>query len=162
MWQFYIGADIFQRTQLYHYFLFIKAESRASIWRLYAGSSLLVYVGLLAECVYKENAVLSKISHNFNLLIFCLFIQPGLSSISEISYICAVLSFLWKVQQFQSIIVLNWENSIFSNVLTFNSALNACAFLHYLKHLENELISTHLFPTPIPFHNPSYLPHFCT
>lgn len=41
---------------------------------------------------------------------------PFFPSISEISYICAMLSFLRKLQQFQSIIVLNWENSIFSNV----------------------------------------------
>ena len=28
--------------------------------------------------------------------------------------------------------------------------MNACAFLRYPKHLENELISTHLLPQPLP------------
>lgn len=72
----FIKKQIFstENAQLYRYFLFIKAESRASIWKLYVGSSLLAYMGLLGDSEYKGNAVLSKISHNFNLLIFYLFI----------------------------------------------------------------------------------------
>lgn len=74
-----------------------------------------------------------------------------------------IFSLLWKVQQFQSIIVLNWENSIVSNVLAFNSALRACVFLHYPKHLENELISTHLLPIPSRHHDPNgFLATFLT
>lgn len=70
---------------------------------------------------------------------------------------CSVIfSLLWKVLQFQSIIVLNQEKSIFSNVLTFNSAFECLCFLALPKTFGKwtHLISFLSQPTPQP---PSHL-----
>lgn len=59
---------------LYQCFVFIKAESRAPVWSMDTIISLLAYLGLLYKFEYKGNAFLSKIMHNSDLFIFCLFI----------------------------------------------------------------------------------------